>query len=163
MEKKRFKTIPYIIIGALVFAADIFSKIYIDMVMDLGDSFKIIPSVFHITYIHNPGAAWGLLSGQLPLFVGVSVVAAIIMVLYFKDTTRQQVMARSGIALIFGGMLGNLTDRILLGYVRDFLDFFIFGYDYPVFNIADVGVVVGFICILIDMILGEFFYDEETD
>lgn len=158
-KNKQFNAKPYIIIGALVFILDLASKFYIDKIMDLGDSFKIIDNFFHITYIHNPGAAWGLLSGQLPIFVGISVIAAILMVWYFKDTTPSQVIARLGIALVFGGMLGNLTDRILFGYVRDFLDFFIFGYDYPVFNIADIGVVVGFVLLLLDMILGEFIYD----
>lgn len=75
---------------------------------------------------------------------------------YFNKTTKAQRLTRYGIVLTFAGLVGNLTDRLYLGYVRDFIDFIIFGYDFPIFNIADMGVVIGVLLIILDLGIGEY-------
>jgi len=162
-NKKKTFAKGYFIITAVVIVLDLLSKFFIDHTMQMGQSISVIDKFFYITYIHNAGAAWGMLAGQQALFIGVSAVAAVVMILYFRDTEDDQVLSRTGIALVYGGIIGNLVDRLLFGYVRDFLDFFIFGYDYPVFNIADVGVVLGIFCIIIDIVIGELRNDDESD
>ena len=78
------------------------------------------------------------------------------LIYYFIKSDKSQVLLRFGIVLIFSGMLGNLYDRVVFHYVRDFLDFFVFGYDFPIFNIADMGVVIGVLLIILDLGIGEY-------
>jgi signal peptidase II len=67
-----------------------------------------------------------------------------------------------GFSLLIGGLLGNLVDRIIFGYVRDFFDFYIFGYDFPIFNVADIGVVVGILILIILIIKGDLVNEDRS-
>ena len=120
----------YIVTFLVVVIGDQLTKILVSSSMMLGQSQAIIDNFFYYTYSHNQGAAWGMLSGHISLFVVVSLAAAIFMFYYFSKTTKAQRLTRYGIVLTFAGLVGNLTDRLYFGYVRDFIDFIIFGYDF---------------------------------
>ncbi|MFR2989036.1 MAG: signal peptidase II [Faecalibacillus sp.] len=137
----------YIVTFLVIVIGDQLTKILVSSSMMLGQSQAIIDNFFYYTYSHNQGAAWGMLSGHISLFVVVSLAAAIFMFYYFSKTTKAQRLTRYGIVLTFAGLVGNLTDRLYFGYVRDF-SFIIFGYDFSIFNIADMAVVWGKLIIL---------------
>lgn len=105
---------------------------------------KIIPKFFSLTYVQNKGALGGMFSGMTFLFIISSFIA---LYLIFKYRLKDKYFL--GTILIISGIIGNLIDRIFRGYVIDFLDFKIFGYSYPVFNLADSFLVIGVFLILI--------------
>ncbi len=119
---------------------DQISKLYIRMGMDFNQSIPVIDGFFHITFVRNLGAAFSILQGKQPLLIIVTFIAlsAIIIYLAIKRKENHWLLALS-LSLIAGGGLGNLIDRIRLGYVVDFFDFRVF----PVFNIADISICIG--------------------
>lgn len=126
----------------------------------------VIEGFFLITYVQNTGAAWSLGGGNDVFMVVVIIVtfiaiAAFLFLLFFPDK-RKNMFFLVSLALITGGAAGNLIDRVSLGYVRDFLDFYPFGYNFPVFNVADMGLVVGVIMMIV-CILVYFFRSEKRD
>lgn len=123
--------------------------------MQLGQSQEIINNLFYFTYAHNTGVAWGMLAGHLWLFIIVALVSAVLMIIFFKRTKKEEILTRFGLVLTFAGMIGNLIDRMVLGYVRDFIDVIIFNYNFPIFNIADMAVVIGVALIIIEIIFEE--------
>lgn len=146
------KKILLICIIALFF--DQISKNIASVFLEVGESITIIKNFFNITYINNYGAAWSIFENQNILLIVLSLIALIIIYryMYLFQKNRKNNIA---FGLTLAGITGNLIDRTLFGYVRDFLDFNIFGYDYPVFNIADISVVVGVILLIIAIIKGE--------
>lgn len=148
--------IGYGVIAALVVVFDLLSKAMVVSHMHLYQSITLIPHFFFLTYIQNRGAAWGIMQGRLGLFSLIGIAAGIAMVYYFFKSQKEQALLRLGLALAFGGMLGNLYDRLILGYVRDFLNFYIFGYDFPVFNVADMGVTIGMALIILQFVIEEY-------
>ena len=102
----------------------------------------IIEDFFNITYVQNRGAAWGILNNNIILLVVITVLAlGLICSFIFKESNIKKLdIVLYG--MLLGGIIGNFIDRIFRGYVIDFLDFIIFGYDFPVFNIADMLIVI---------------------
>lgn len=109
-----------------------------------GMSIPVIQDVFHITFVLNPGAAFGILAHQRSFFIVMGIVIAILGGLFSPYIRRQCRIFRCGTALLLGGALGNLIDRVRFGHVIDFFDFRI----WPVFNIADIAIVVGVAAII---------------
>lgn len=142
------------ILAIILFIMDQISKALVSTYLNLNESLTIIKDFFYIRYINNTGASFGILSNSKMLLIILSVVA-IIIILRYMNTFKKTKMNFIGFGLILGGILGNLSDRILFGYVKDFLDFIIFNYDYPVFNLADIFIVVGVIILIISTIRGE--------
>ena len=104
----------------------------------------VIPGFFSITHRVNTGAAWSVFEGQMTMFYIITVVALVIFGYYFKDVDfKNKKMYSLGISILIGGTIGNFIDRIRVQGVIDFLDFVIFGYDFPVFNVADIALNVG--------------------
>lgn len=112
--------------------------------MPLGMSIPVLPGIFHITYIQNPGAAFGILAQQRWLFIAVGFLFMGAAVVFRRRLRRESRWMQCGVALLLGGAVGNLVDRILWGAVVDFLDFRV----WPVFNIADISIVVGVGCMM---------------
>lgn len=110
---------------------------------------EIIKDFFYLSQVKNSGAAWGIFSGHMWLFYIVSLIALLYLFKIYRDSKARPTYFRLAIIFMLAGTIGNFADRILFGYVRDFLDFFIFTYDYPLFNVADAALVVGVgLCIL---------------
>lgn len=142
-----------ILLIALLVAADQISK-YLVAVNLAGRNIEIIHNFFYITYAENTGMAWSLLSGQQALFCLAAAAAIGVMIWYmiYKDPGK---WTRVALAFMIAGAAGNLIDRLLLGHVRDFLHFYIFSYDFPIFNIADSALTIGVILLIIGSFLEE--------
>lgn len=126
-------------IGILVFIIDQLVKHLVVSTMHLGQSFPVIKGIFHITYVLNPGAAFGMLEHQRWFFIVVALAAVLLGVAFYKKLQQESFLMRSGAGLLLGGAVGNLADRIQSGLVVDFLDFRV----WPVFNIADIAICAG--------------------
>lgn len=124
---------------AAIIIVDQLVKHFIQAAMLPGMSFSVIPNIFSITYVQNAGAAFGILENQRPFFIIITLVVLICGIYLYPKINRQPHCLRLGSALLFGGAVGNLIDRIRLGIVVDFFDFHI----WPVFNIADIAIVCG--------------------
>ena len=148
MSKKIYIT------AIIIFILDQITKAIISSYISLGNSIIIIKDFFSITYINNTGASWGILKNNTYLLIIFSIIAVLILIRYcnsFKKNRRNIL----GLGFLLGGILGNLADRILYGYVKDFLDFYIFNYNFPIFNIADIFIVIGVLLLIISILKGE--------
>ena len=145
MKKMKKKVYIISIIGILI---DFLSKIFIMNKLSVGESKTIIKDFFYITHVNNKGAAWGLLSNNTILLIIVSVLFTCLFI-YYIEKNKLKIYEEISAGVILAGILGNMFDRIFRGYVVDFLNFYIFGYDYPVFNIADTFIVTGVIILMV--------------
>ena len=143
------KIIPISIICLLL---DRITKLFITNNLVLNDSYTIINNFFNITLVHNDGAAWSILSGNRLLLIIISFIALFIIYFLFIKNKKLSKLEKIIYGMLIGGIIGNLIDRILYGYVIDFLDFKIFNYNYPVFNIADCCIVIAAILLIIDIV-----------
>ena len=112
------------------------------------ESSEIVPGLFSLTYLTNRGAAFGFLNGEHgswrhAFFIGVALVAMVMMVILLRQMQKEGKWSIVSIALIFGGAAGNLIDRLRWGAVVDFLDFYWAGHHWPSFNVADSAITVG--------------------
>lgn len=131
----------WVIIIIATFALDRITKMYITSSMTLGQSHVVIDKFFYITYWENKGAAWGIFQNGRYFFIPVTTVVTLILTyVLFKSDNK---VLKTSLALIIGGAIGNLVDRIFRGSVTDFLDFYFGSYEFPIFNLADSFVVVG--------------------
>ena len=133
-----------IIISIFILLIDQVTKALASIYLTLNKSVNIITNFFSLTLTNNYGAAFGIFKHNNVLLILVTLIILLVLYKYmysFKKNRRNNI----AFGLILGGIFGNLIDRILKGYVIDFLDFKIFNYDYPVFNIADIAIVVGVI------------------
>ena len=134
---------------------DQLTKFVVESRMALYESIEIISGFFHITYTRNTGAAWSILEGQGTLFAIMALIVSCGIIYYLFRNRNASVFERTAMILICGGALGNMIDRVVHGYVVDFLNFYIFGYDYPVFNVADSFLVVGVAMFVIETIFSK--------
>lgn len=146
---------PILLLAIIVITLDQWSKYTIQNSMSLGMSIPIIPNIFHLTYILNPGAAFGILENQRFLFVVIALIMLGAIAYYYPRLRNQPVLLRLGLGLMAGGATGNVVDRVKTGYVIDFFDFRI----WPVFNIADIAIVTGVSCIVYTLL----FIPEQKD
>ncbi len=142
-------------IAAVVLIADQFTKVLMVSTYQLGEGFSVT-SFFNIVRVHNEGAAFSFLATaggwQRWFFTGLGLVATVLMVWMLKKHPGQKLFGFA-IACILGGAIGNVIDRVLYGYVVDFLDFHYAGIHFPAFNIADSGITLGAACLILDEVL----------
>jgi signal peptidase II len=142
------------IAGALV-ALDQLTKLFIHSSFELGQSVPVIKGYFHITYVRNLGAAFGIFRDHSELFrklffLSVPPIALVIVLMMLRGVNSKDRWQVFALSLIFGGAVGNYIDRLRFGYVVDFLDFHFYdSWSYPAFNVADSGIVCGVILLLI--------------
>lgn len=142
------------ILAIILFILDQVSKALISTYLRLNESITIIKDLFYIRYINNTGASFGMFKDS-KIFLIILSILAIIIILRYMNSFKKTKLNTIGFGLVLGGILGNLSDRILYGYVKDFLDFVIFNYNYPVFNLADIFIVLGVIILIISILKGE--------
>lgn len=148
MNKKTF------IIAVIILILDQVSKSVVEIFVGLEKSVNVINNFFKLTVLHNTGGAWSILNNHSMIFIIASILAFLIL-LKFMFSFKQNKRNEFAFSFLFGGILSNLADRIFLGYVRDFLSFKICGYNFPVFNIADIAIVVGVFLLIIAILKGE--------
>jgi len=141
-------------VSLVLIALDQITKMFILHTMRLHESIPVIPDFFNLTYIRNPGAAFGIFATtnsafRLIFFVGTSIFALALLGTIYYRLHHDDVWGQLTIASIFGGAIGNLIDRLRFGEVVDFLDFHINGYHWPAFNVADSAISVGVVSLLI--------------
>lgn len=138
----------YYIIAGLVIVLDQLTKWLVVNKMELFEQIPIIDNFFYLTSHRNTGAAWGILQDQMAFFYVVTVIVLSGVIYYLHTYAKGNRVLSVGLSLILGGAIGNFIDRLVHKEVVDFLDFIIFKYDYPIFNIADSALVVGVILVL---------------
>lgn len=155
--KERAPRALYLWISAAVVALDQATKALVDRLMALHESRDVLEGVLRLTYVRNRGAAFGVLSdAELPyqawLFAGVSLLALFAIGVYAWRLPAASRLPRLALALIIGGALGNLIDRVRLGYVIDFIDVFWRTHHWPAFNAADSAITIGVSLLVLDML-----------
>ena len=142
-------------LSLFVIVADQITKHLIINRFDLYDRVAVLP-FFDLVRAHNPGAAFSFLSDaggwQRIFFVSISSVVSLVLVVWIYRLESRQKMQTLGLALVLGGALGNLYDRVAYGYVVDFLLFYYDQYSFPAFNVADSAITVGAFFLIVDMI-----------
>lgn len=144
-----------IIISIILLCIDQISKLLVVNLLTKTDSLTIIKNFFYLTYINNDGAAFSILVGKRIFLILIAVLVIVMLIRYIKKNNIQNKLELVSLALIIGGSLGNLMDRVVRGYVIDFLDFKIFNYNFPIFNLADTFIVIGVILLLLKEIRKE--------
>jgi len=142
-------------LSVAVIAVDQWTKYWVDGCMALYQSIDLVP-FFRLTYLRNQGAAFSLLAGaggwQRWFFIGLALVASALICYWLARLDRHQRREAAAWALVLGGALGNLIDRIVHGYVIDFLDVYYGQWHWPAFNVADSAITVGVAMLLIDAV-----------
>lgn len=128
-----------------ILALDLVSK---SMAERLTNTVSILPGFLYFNFVKNFGMAWSFLSGQT-VFLSLVAAVAILAMGYYLIYRKPTGLKKFAIELMVAGALGNLIDRLSLGYVRDFIDTYIFGYDFPIFNVADCALTIGVLFLLI--------------
>ncbi len=151
------------LIAAGVFVLDRITKLVIVRLVPLWESREVIPGFFNIVHTENAGAAFSLFGNMAPgwrrfFLIGSSATAAVVISwLLWRDGARAVAnrMVAVGLALILGGAVGNLYDRVIPGTVTDFLEFYVGSFRWPAFNVADSAISIGAGLILLDLVLAK--------
>ena len=144
----------------IVVLLDQVSKWFMVAQLEPYQAHSVIPGFFNLVLVKNKGMAFGILGLSRShvaayLLMGATLAAILVIVVFFWRARRDQKWLTVGLALILGGAVGNLVDRIRLGFVIDFLDFSIKGYHWPAFNLADSAVTMGTLWLLLNLVLGK--------
>ena len=153
----------YYLLALVIIALDQITKAIIVNKMELGESIQVIENFLYITSHRNPGAAWGILAGKMWFFYIVTVVVIIALVFYIQKMAKTHMLVGVALALMLGGAIGNVIDRILHQEVVDFIVTYIFGYNFPIFNVADSALTVGVALLIIYMLFEEKFLKERKN
>ena len=142
-------------LALVLLIADQFTKVLVLGSFQLGDS-RVVTSFFNLVRVHNAGAAFSFLADasgwQRWFFTGLGLAAAVLIVWMLKNHAGQRLFGFA-LACILGGAIGNVIDRVLYGYVVDFLDFHWAGMHFPAFNVADSAISIGAACLILDELL----------
>ena len=154
MSGSAWRSLVLALVTGAIIASDQISKLYIMQNMRLHESIPIVPNLFSLTYIRNPGAAFGLLAGssnafRMVFFGLTSVLALVLLGAILVRMPESDWMGRLSVAGILGGAIGNLIDRLRYGEVIDFLDVYVDVYHWPAFNIADSAITVGVLFLML--------------
>jgi len=154
-SKKNQWWIAFLLVFGLILL-DQLTKLWITEAIEYRSSIRVIENFLYITHHHNEGAAWGILQGQTWFLYATTIFALGIFGYFLKDIAfKGKLIFSIGILLLISGAIGNFIDRIFLGYVIDFIDVYIFSYDYPIFNLADSYLTIGMILFAIDILILE--------
>jgi len=141
-------------VSAIMVLADQISKTVVRNTMSLYESIPVISDFFHLTYVTNDGMAFGInFPFGIYVFSAISIIFTGFLFWYLWSIKDDEIVVRTGVALILAGAIGNLIDRIFLGEVVDFLDFMIGDFHWYVFNLADSCVTVGLGFVLYDSLI----------
>lgn len=142
-------------ISMLFLLLDQLIKLIVTKNMELFQEIKIIKNFFSIYYIKNKGAAFSIMGNQTILLILISIICLLFLKNYIKTIKTPSKLTIVSLGIIIGGILGNLFDRLFYKEVIDYLSFNFFGYSFPVFNLADIGITVGAVLLIITLLLEE--------
>ncbi len=135
-------------VSSLVVMVDRLTKYILFRNLSEGESIRVVPGIFHITLVLNSGAAFGLFKGRSVFFTVSTVIVIAFICFYIIRGGCKDLLMLTALGLILGGAAGNLIDRVLFGYIIDFLDFRI----WPVFNIADASITIGAVILAVRLL-----------
>jgi signal peptidase II len=147
-----------IIITTLTILLDQVTKHLVLKEMRVGQSMPVLDGFFNLTFVMNPGAAFGILSTmsegfRVPFFLGVSLIAIAVVLLFYFQRARDNGLLQVGLTLVLGGAVGNMIDRVRFGEVVDFIDIYYRQFHWPAFNIADSAISIGVGLLILDAVL----------
>ena len=145
----------YLVAICIFTLLDQLSKKQIVDYLKLGEKIEIIKGFFNITHVRNYGAGFSILQNARLFLSLISIIAIVVLVYLLVTTKKKDTLTSMSYLMVISGALGNLLDRLRQGYVVDFLDFKIFGWDYPVFNVADIFITIGCFLLIIISLKGE--------
>ncbi|VTR68164.1 Lipoprotein signal peptidase [Desulfosarcina cetonica] len=150
----------FMVIAAIVVVLDQITKQLILDRLPLYQRIEVIPGFFNLTHIHNPGGAFGFMAAghanlRNLLFIGVATLAMGMIIYFYRLTPKTRPFLASALAMIFGGAVGNLIDRLRFGEVIDFLDFYVGAHHWPAFNVADSAITIGITIFIAHVVLGK--------
>ena len=132
-----------LILGLIVVLLDQLTKLWVrTSYIYGGEPQSVIPGFFNLVYVRNEGAAWGMFGGQMPILIILSIAVLILLAVYHRKVLNPTLDHRIALGLMVGGICGNLIDRVRVGWVTDFLDFYVGGYHWPSFNVADSAICI---------------------
>lgn len=143
-----------VLFSTIVFILDQVVKLFVGFSLKLNTSISVFNNFLYISNVHNYGAAFSILYGNRILLVFVSIITLVLIYYFLLKNRKFDWFNITLYSLLIGGILGNLFDRIIYGYVVDYLDFYIFGYNFPIFNFADICIVISVFLIIIDTLWG---------
>lgn len=154
------KAFAWYLFAAVILILDQISKYYFVSILDLYESIPVLEPVFSFTLAHNHGAAFSFLADQAGwqkwFFSGLALLVSVFLLWYLRKVPRCATLLSLAMSMILGGAVGNLIDRVQYGYVIDFLHVHYYDvWHYPVFNIADCGIVLGVMLMIFDMLFLE--------
>jgi signal peptidase II len=157
----------YFLAALLIVVLDRVSKWVVERSIALHDNLVVIPGFFHITHVQNRGAAFGLFDDsptewKIATLILFSVVAMVIVTVLLWRNSHVMSVTGMGLAIVLGGAVGNLWDRLVAGHVTDFLDFNVGTYHWPAFNVADSAIVIGAVLLMADIIFAKHPHENET-
>ena len=159
-NKSKQGSLVWLWLSSIVMIIDQITKIWISSILELHQTINVLP-FFDLRLLHNPGAAWSILAtagGWQRWFLSIlALLVSGILIIWLRNLERQRYWLACALALILGGALGNVTDRILYGYVIDFVDIYYQGWHWPAFNVADSAISVGAVMLLISLVRNEKF------
>jgi len=160
MSRLRVGRIFYLFVSVTALILDRLSKWQVQRRIELHDSISVIPGFFRLTHLENPGAAFGIFSDtptplKLGVLIALSAIALIVVTVLLWKSSNALSSTSVGLALILGGAIGNLWDRILHHRVTDFLLFYYHQYEWPAFNLADSAIVVGAALLVLDLVFSK--------
>lgn len=139
------------------------TKFLIRQNLDPGEYVEVVPGFFNISYVRNTGAAWGMMSGFGNLLIALSLVMLVVIIFFRKHFLTDTLIHKIATGLMIAGIVGNLIDRVRLGYVVDFLDFHWRTHHFPSFNVADSAICIGVGLYMISQVFLENKLKAETE
>lgn len=137
------------IITIIIILIDRLLKLVVNSTLELFVKYKVIDNFFYLFNCHNEGAAFSILDGNVFFLIIITLVALFLIIKFIKKENDYSKINIISYGLLLGGILGNLIDRVIYGYVIDYLSFIIFNYNFPVFNFADISIVIGAFLLII--------------
>jgi len=150
----------HFLIALLVVLLDRATKWIVAANITLNETVPVLPGFFRLTNVHNPGAAFGLFAEwpsewKIAILVTFSLLALVVVSALLWKNSHRITVTGVGLALILGGAVGNLWDRLLTGHVVDFFDFYLGSYHWPAFNVADSAIVVGALMLVAEILFAK--------
>ena len=139
-------------VAAILLIFDQLIKLLVRSKVSLMEEISVIPGFFSIYHLENTGGAFSIFSGATIVLIVLSVLVLAFIHCYVITDEKMTKWRIFGLGIVIGGIVGNLVDRLLYGAVVDYLSFNIFGYEFPVFNLADVGITIGFLILAINIL-----------
>lgn len=139
-------------IASIVIMVDLILKFIVSSKLVENDIIKVIPNFFSIYYLKNTGAAFSILQDSTPFLVILSALILLVLNNYIDKEKDLNKISEISLGMVIGGIFGNMIDRIINHSVTDFISFRMFNYNFPVFNIADIGITVGVFLLLISVL-----------